>query len=640
MAINPETQYPGKIAPATAQYPFGAARNITVPGDGKGTPWEAAIVNDNLGFQQSLLSEADLVPSGTPEQVGASQYLEALRIIAARASSTVFKSLADLQAGLDQSGKSLDLTKIPTARVLGFSTPNDGGAAEWRRDGTTGTANSIAPITGKFFDKDGDGWGYIFTIGPVAREVNPMAFGALADGASDSSAIFIGNLTFADVLLIPTSTLGFAARDVIVPDSKGVKGGGYKSKVIPWNSMNSTVFSLGNRSFVDNIRVSSPDGKDSALTNQNGIVVDTKFRSRVTNYWADGLGGAGYLCRDVVDVHQGNLISNYIFEACNIGLNADSRGEYLNATNGSITTCNVGMRIQAGNINGHGTVISDNLIGVEIVAGSNDAHGQLTGTLLNHNITRTIKVNAPANGFTFIGTQMFNGGDIELLNCSNIWFRGGVKQLVNVLEDGCTNCGFTQFDLIGEIGNTPNANASASEVFYLDCNIRGVAPSSFDAFNGGLLRTSQTVNQSGIGVVVDFTFDTIDFNAIPGNTAYTVQNFYNAGVVTGADSKVRPDSTLKLNSIISIGRDDQAVFDPELVKISLQSTASGDKLGFFQPVDRSSIGGTNFARYSFNGTMPRQNFKIVIDNGVGANVTVYADHDSALVLSNMEVTGW
>ena len=34
MAINPETQYPGKIAPSTPDYPYGAARNITTPGDG------------------------------------------------------------------------------------------------------------------------------------------------------------------------------------------------------------------------------------------------------------------------------------------------------------------------------------------------------------------------------------------------------------------------------------------------------------------------------------------------------------------------------------------------------------------------------------------------------------------------------
>lgn len=79
MAINPESQYPGKIAPSTPDYPYGAARNVTVPGDGTGTPWEAALVNDLLGSQQAILSDAGIVPSGTPEKVGASQFLDAMR---------------------------------------------------------------------------------------------------------------------------------------------------------------------------------------------------------------------------------------------------------------------------------------------------------------------------------------------------------------------------------------------------------------------------------------------------------------------------------------------------------------------------------------------------------------------------------
>ena len=81
MAINPETQYAGKIAPATAAYPYGEARNITLPGDGTGTPWEAALVNDIFGFQQSLLSESGIVPTGDPEQVGASQYLRSMKTL-------------------------------------------------------------------------------------------------------------------------------------------------------------------------------------------------------------------------------------------------------------------------------------------------------------------------------------------------------------------------------------------------------------------------------------------------------------------------------------------------------------------------------------------------------------------------------
>lgn len=77
MSINPSTQYPGKVAP-DANYPYGKAQNITSPGDGTGTPWEAALVNDIFGFQQFLMSKAGITPSGTPDNATTSQYFEAV----------------------------------------------------------------------------------------------------------------------------------------------------------------------------------------------------------------------------------------------------------------------------------------------------------------------------------------------------------------------------------------------------------------------------------------------------------------------------------------------------------------------------------------------------------------------------------
>lgn len=79
MAIRIDEQYPGKTAGANSNYPHGEARNVTAPGDGTGTPWEKAIVNDDQGFKQALLEEAGITPSGTPDTAVASQYLQALK---------------------------------------------------------------------------------------------------------------------------------------------------------------------------------------------------------------------------------------------------------------------------------------------------------------------------------------------------------------------------------------------------------------------------------------------------------------------------------------------------------------------------------------------------------------------------------
>lgn len=78
MAIIPSTNYAGQIDTGDAAYPQGKAKNVTTAGDGTGTPLEAAWVNDLWGFKQALLDAAGITPSGTPDEVGASQYLTAL----------------------------------------------------------------------------------------------------------------------------------------------------------------------------------------------------------------------------------------------------------------------------------------------------------------------------------------------------------------------------------------------------------------------------------------------------------------------------------------------------------------------------------------------------------------------------------
>lgn len=82
MAINQYLRYPTKTDAPSPAYPYGSARNISVPGDGTGTPWEQAIVNDLWGWMQQLLDAASIVPTNSPDEVGASQYFTAMRATA------------------------------------------------------------------------------------------------------------------------------------------------------------------------------------------------------------------------------------------------------------------------------------------------------------------------------------------------------------------------------------------------------------------------------------------------------------------------------------------------------------------------------------------------------------------------------
>jgi hypothetical protein len=81
MAINPGSSYPGQIDTTDPAYPLGKAQNISAPSAGDGTPWEQLLINDQFGFQQALLNAAAIVASGAPDEVGASQYLQALQAL-------------------------------------------------------------------------------------------------------------------------------------------------------------------------------------------------------------------------------------------------------------------------------------------------------------------------------------------------------------------------------------------------------------------------------------------------------------------------------------------------------------------------------------------------------------------------------
>lgn len=81
MAINLTQKYPQQVDASTPEYPLGKARNVTSIDDNNATPLDEAWMNDHFGFQQALLAEVGIVPSGEPDRVGASDYLEAIKTL-------------------------------------------------------------------------------------------------------------------------------------------------------------------------------------------------------------------------------------------------------------------------------------------------------------------------------------------------------------------------------------------------------------------------------------------------------------------------------------------------------------------------------------------------------------------------------
>jgi len=162
MALNLETKYPGKIDGSSAQYPFGQFRNITVPSDGKGTPLEKAWPNDIYGLLQALLTRAGITPSGNPDQVGASQYLDAL--------NSEFASKKDsVQELIDNSHEVNSLVLISYYGGWAATLGGPKGGKRVHKTGATNLAPTVgAPVAistighdtqaGYYWDLDGDEW--------------------------------------------------------------------------------------------------------------------------------------------------------------------------------------------------------------------------------------------------------------------------------------------------------------------------------------------------------------------------------------------------------------------------------------------------------------------------------------------------
>jgi hypothetical protein len=104
MALDLQVTYPAQVA-TDANYPQGKARNITVAGDGTGTPWDAALVNDWLGFFQGILASAGITPSGSPDNAVTSDYVDALIYLI---KNTTFTE------GILVQGTGLQLEALPT----------------------------------------------------------------------------------------------------------------------------------------------------------------------------------------------------------------------------------------------------------------------------------------------------------------------------------------------------------------------------------------------------------------------------------------------------------------------------------------------------------------------------------------------
>lgn len=76
--INIEDTFTPKVVPASEDYPFGSIKPNSAQGADDGTRLAAVWGNDYEGFRQKAMSDANLIPNGTPDTATNSQLLDAI----------------------------------------------------------------------------------------------------------------------------------------------------------------------------------------------------------------------------------------------------------------------------------------------------------------------------------------------------------------------------------------------------------------------------------------------------------------------------------------------------------------------------------------------------------------------------------
>lgn len=80
--ISTDVDFVGRFTAASAEYPFGSAKNETTAGAGDGSPYILIRANDLFGMHQALLTSAGITPSGDADTALLSEYTQAIVEIA------------------------------------------------------------------------------------------------------------------------------------------------------------------------------------------------------------------------------------------------------------------------------------------------------------------------------------------------------------------------------------------------------------------------------------------------------------------------------------------------------------------------------------------------------------------------------
>lgn len=295
------------------------------------------------------------------------------------------------------------------------------------------------------------------------------SFGAVGDGVTSDQTAFTNALaavaagTYSGIYLgaktyLVTGTLSVPAGCLIAGQGhKSVIKTATNAPVLTIQAVNDWVlrdFKIeGNFTGANQCGVFMGDTAVASSGPIRGYIVNVACHSLLTgfSYARNPLSGGEY---------SAPLIVNCLARLCDRGFYCTNRGEYISFVNCEATQCTDGFYVDAGNVTWVGGNISGNTTGVRLTAGTNDAHGIVSGANINHNTSRNVYSAAITNGHTFSGCHLYQGA-LEFVSAVGLHFSGCFVDVTNYFFDGSTGTRFENCTFSNTYGNTVNDNYNA-----------------------------------------------------------------------------------------------------------------------------------------------------------------------------------
>lgn len=267
--------------------------------------------------------------------------------------------------------------------------------------------------------------------------VNVKDFGATGNGTTDDKAAFVAAVATGKNVFVPAGTFKISAVFTL-QDDQTLFGLGNNS--ILKTTANDRIVQIGDRGIITGLKFIG-SGKGAGLTFQTGILLFQAVGWSISNcYFTDfsgtaqqNGGGAIYGSAMAAANSDGGRISNCYFYNNNGGLVLSQRAEFVTITGCLFGSNTVGVGLGSGNITLNSSTIQGNTTGVYVYNGTNDAHSEINGCLVDHN-TYPFNINDVdyGSGLT-INNCMIYYGALKFQNSGNIKF---------------TTCHFDQLDSV------------------------------------------------------------------------------------------------------------------------------------------------------------------------------------------------